>query len=123
MAQSLIESLAADFDPDQFEDDYATALSELVDAKLEGAAPAPAAEVEAGASTEVVDLLTALQRSVDRARASRGEEAGTPTETKPAKRTASKTASKTAASKTAASKTASKTAASKTAAAKPAAEK
>ena len=74
MAQSLIESLASDFDPDQFEDEYAKALSELVDAKLEGAAPAPAAEVEGGASTEVVDLLTALQRSVDRARASRGED-------------------------------------------------
>jgi DNA end-binding protein Ku len=129
MAQSLIESLAADFDPDQFEDDYATALSELVDAKLEGAAPAPAAEVEAGASTEVVDLLTALQRSVERARTSRGEDAGgaeapaaskagaraaatdTPTETKPAKKAAAKSsASKTAsASKTPAAKTAAKT--------------
>jgi DNA end-binding protein Ku len=75
MAQSLVESLAADFDPDQFEDEYAKALSEMVDAKLEGAPPVPAAEVEAGASTEVVDLLTALQRSVERARASRGEDA------------------------------------------------
>src|SRR3954447_8177632 len=142
MAQSLIESLASDFEPDQFEDQYATALSALVDAKLEGAAPAPAAEVEAGASTEVVDLLTALQRSVERARASRGEDAAaagtpaakkaaaraaatdTPTETKPARKTATKAAaSKTAASKTAASKTAaSKTAASKTAAKKTAKE-
>jgi DNA end-binding protein Ku len=128
MAQSLIESLASDFEPDQFEDEYATALSELVDAKLEGAAPAPAAEVEAGASTEVVDLLTALQRSVERARATRGEDAGaaetpaaataaaqaaatdTPTETKPAKKAASKSsASKTAAAKTTPAKTAAKT--------------
>ncbi len=74
MAQSLVESLSADFEPDQFEDEYAKALSEMVDAKLEGAPPVPAAEVEAGASTEVVDLLTALQRSVERARASRGED-------------------------------------------------
>jgi DNA end-binding protein Ku len=128
MAQSLIESLAADFDPDQFEDEYAKALSELVDAKLEGAAPAPAAEVEAGAGTEVVDLLTALQRSVERARSSRGEDVGdvgtpaagkaaaaaamtnTPTETKPAKKTASKSsASKTAAAKATPAKTAAKT--------------
>ncbi|MGZ4603434.1 MAG: non-homologous end joining protein Ku [Kineosporiaceae bacterium] len=137
MAQSLIESLAGDFEPDEYEDEYATALSALVDAKLEGAPPAPVAEVEAGASTEVVDLLTALQRSVERARASRGEDAGgaeapaaqqtaaraaatgTPTETKPAaKRAASKTAAKTkttAAKKAAASK---ETAAAKTAAAK-----
>ena len=48
MAQSLIESLASDFEPDAFEDDYSTALAELVDAKLEGAPPVPAAEVEAG---------------------------------------------------------------------------
>ncbi|HYJ76852.1 MAG TPA: Ku protein [Kineosporiaceae bacterium] len=128
MAQSLIESLAADFEPDQFEDEYATALSALVDAKLEGAAPAPAAEVEAGASTEVVDLLTALQRSVERARSSRGEDAGgagepaaskaaaraaetdTPTETKPARKTASKSAAKTASKPAAAKTTAAKTA-------------
>jgi DNA end-binding protein Ku len=141
MAQSLIDSLASDFDPDAFEDDYATALSELVEAKLEGAPLAPAAEAEAGASTEVVDLLTALQRSVERARTSRGEDAGgaeaaasqgsartaatdSPTETKPAaKRSASKTASKTSASGSAASKTASKPAASKPAASKTAASK
>jgi DNA end-binding protein Ku len=145
MAQSLIESLAADFEPDQFEDEYATALSALVDAKLEGAAPAPAAEVEAGASTEVVDLLTALQRSVERARSSRGEDAGgadtpaaskaaaraaqtdTPTETKPARKAASKSAaSKSSASKTAAAKaTPAKTAAKTTKAAekKPAEKK
>jgi DNA end-binding protein Ku len=128
MAQSLIESLAADFDPDQFEDEYAKALSELVDAKLEGAAPAPAADVDAAASTEVVDLLTALQRSVERARATRGEDAGgaetpaaakaaaqaadtgTPTETKPAKKAAAKSsASKTAAAKTTPAKAAAKT--------------
>ncbi len=72
MAQSLIESLSSDFEPDAFEDEYAKALGELVDAKLEGAAPAPVAE-EAAASTEVVDLLTALQRSVERARTARGE--------------------------------------------------
>jgi DNA end-binding protein Ku len=145
MAQSLIDSLASDFDPDAFEDEYATVLSELVEAKLEGAPLAPAAEAEADASTEVVDLLTALQRSVERARASRGEDAGgaetagagqaaaraaasdTPTETKPAaKRSASKTAaSKTAASKASASKTAasSKPAASKTGASKTGASK
>jgi DNA end-binding protein Ku len=150
MAQSLIESLAGDFDPDQFEDEYATALAELVEAKLDGAPLAPAAEVEAGASTEVVDLLTALQRSVERARSSRGEDAGgaetpaarkaaaraaatnAPTETRPAtkvsasktaSKAAPKTASKTAGSKTAASKTAaSKTASSKTAASKSAAK-
>jgi DNA end-binding protein Ku len=126
MAQSLIESLAADYDPDQFEDQYATALAELVDAKLEGAPLAPAAEVEAGASTEVVDLLTALQRSVERARSSRGEDAGgaeTPpaakapakapskATTKPAAKTATKAPAKKTAEKAPAKKTAEKAAA------------
>jgi DNA end-binding protein Ku len=72
MAESLIESLAADFDPDQFEDRYATAVAAMVEAKLAGTPQAPAPEAEA-AGTDVVDLLTALQRSVDRARAARGE--------------------------------------------------
>ncbi|HEY6798021.1 MAG TPA: Ku protein, partial [Kineosporiaceae bacterium] len=74
MAESLVESLSADFDPDQYEDEYARAVAELVEAKLEGVAPVAAPAAEA-ASTEVVDLLTALQRSVERARAARGEDA------------------------------------------------
>lgn len=73
MAQSLIESLAADFEPEAFGDEYAKALAELVEAKLEGAAAAPAVSAEAAGGGEVVDLLTALQRSVERARAARGE--------------------------------------------------
>ncbi len=72
MAQSLVESLATDFAPDAFEDDYAKAVSALVEAKLEGAEPVPQAVVEEGAG-EVVDLLTALQRSVEQARSARGE--------------------------------------------------
>ncbi len=104
MAASLVDSMATDFDPDSFEDDYQKALSELVDAKLEGAAPAPVQAAEA-ASTEVVDLLSALQASVDRARATRGE---TPADaktsertTKPAAKSASKSASKSTAKATA----------------------
>jgi DNA end-binding protein Ku len=73
MAQSLVESLAGDFEPDQFEDSYTKALTDLVEAKLEGAEPAPAAAEDSGETGEVVDLLTALQRSVERARQARGE--------------------------------------------------
>ena len=73
MAMSLVESLAADFEPDAYTDAYATAVAELVERKLEGVEPvAPAAAEEAG-SAEVVDLLTALQRSVDAAKKARGE--------------------------------------------------
>ncbi len=72
MAMSLIESLSADFDADAYHDDYAAAVRALVDAKLEGVA-VPEATVEEPGSAEVVDLLTALQRSVERAKAARGE--------------------------------------------------
>jgi DNA end-binding protein Ku len=72
MAQTLIETLAGDFDPDEFEDDYREAVEALVRAKVEGgevqAPPSPAKS-----SGEVVDLLAALQRSVDAARTARGE--------------------------------------------------
>jgi len=72
MAASLVDSMAANFEPDQYEDDYQRAMLELVEAKLEGAAPAPV-EVSEQNATEVVDLLSALQASVDRAKAARGE--------------------------------------------------
>ena len=72
MAASLVDSMATDFEPDSFEDDYQKALFDMVEAKLEGAEPAPVQTTEE-ASTEVVDLLSALQASVDRAKASRGE--------------------------------------------------
>jgi DNA end-binding protein Ku len=72
MANMLVDSLAGDYDPDELEDDYAVAVQALVTSKLEGGevTEAPAA---ADSSTEVVDLLEALQRSVDRAKAARGE--------------------------------------------------
>lgn len=78
MASSLVESLAGDFDPSQYEDAYASALEELIEAKVSSgdtrAAPVPPDHDDAGAEGEgaqVVDLLAALQRSVDRARSAR----------------------------------------------------
>ena len=72
MAHMLVESLAGDYLPDDYEDDYQAAVESLVRTKLEGGEvqPAPAAKETGG---EVVDLLAALQRSVERAKASRGE--------------------------------------------------
>ena len=70
MASSLVDSLAGDYEPDEFEDDYSEAVEALVSSKIEGGevreAPAPEAE-----ETEVVDLLAALQRSVDKAKAAK----------------------------------------------------
>jgi len=74
MASMLVESLAGDYVPDDYEDDYKQAVDALVSAKLEGgeAREAPAAQDSSG---EVLDLLAALQRSVERAKAARGEAA------------------------------------------------
>jgi len=78
MAASLVESLAADFDPSQYEDRYAGALEQLIEAKVSTgntrAVPLPPGE-EAGADGggDVVDLLAALQRSVEKARGARGD--------------------------------------------------
>ncbi|ADG74799.1 Ku protein [Cellulomonas flavigena DSM 20109] len=80
MASSLVESLAGDFDPSQYEDAYVTALEELIAAKVSSgdtqAPPAAPQEDESDGGGEVVDLLAALQRSVEKARAARGEDSG-----------------------------------------------
>ena len=72
MAKLLIDQLAGDYEPDDYEDDYAKAVEALVKAKVEGGEVAVSAEPveETG---EVVDLLAALARSVERAKAARGE--------------------------------------------------
>ena len=74
MANMLVESLAGDYVPDDYEDDYKQAVDALVNAKLEGGdvREAPAAQDSSG---EVLDLLAALQRSVERAKVARGEAA------------------------------------------------
>ena len=67
MAGMLVESFAGDFQPEDYTDEYRVELEQLIEAKLEGgeAFPAPEAKEE-GEDAEVVDLLAALQRSVER---------------------------------------------------------
>jgi DNA end-binding protein Ku len=110
MAHMLVETLAGDFEPDEFEDDYAEAVEALVTAKIEGGEVQKTA-TSTKSSGEVVDLLAALQRSVDAAKTSRGEPAADEktdeTEEKaPAKKAAAKKspAKKAATKKTAAKK-------------------
>ncbi|WP_130493340.1 non-homologous end joining protein Ku [Motilibacter rhizosphaerae] len=73
MAQSYIETLSGDFDPEQFSDDYRVALEELVEAKVSGrAVQEPAEQADTGGT--VVDLMAALRASVEAARSRRGDE-------------------------------------------------
>jgi DNA end-binding protein Ku len=69
MASSLIDSLAGDFDPDRFHDDYREALLEVIDRKLAGGKGAPAATASVAdddGDAIVVDLMAALRESVKR---------------------------------------------------------
>ncbi|QHT55764.1 Ku protein [Cellulomonas sp. H30R-01] len=91
MASSLVDSLAADFDPTQYEDRYSAALETLIETKIQTgdtrAVPAPAGEEGESGGGEVVDLLAALQRSVEKARGSRGGADEPAAEEKPRART------------------------------------
>jgi DNA end-binding protein Ku len=124
MAKMLVETLAGDFDPSEYEDDYREAVEALVKAKIEGG-EVKAAPKERKTGGEVVDLLAALQRSVEAAKTARGEdvddEADDRADDRPDDR--AKPAKKTATKKAAAKKTAKKSPAKKTATKKAAAKK
>ncbi|MER7002165.1 Ku protein [Dactylosporangium sp. NPDC000555] len=79
MAGSLIESMAADFDPSSYTDNYREALQEVIDAKVAGREVVQPEEAEE-APAAAVDLMAALRASVERARAARGEEPAAPAE-------------------------------------------
>ena len=102
MAQSYVETLAGEFDPSEFHDDYREALEEVVEAKVQGREverpPEPVAD-----GGKVVDLMDALRRSVAEAKRNRGESA----EEEPAQpKKRAPAAKKTAAKKTAVRKSA-----------------
>jgi DNA end-binding protein Ku len=70
MAEALVESLSAEFDPSKYRDAYREQVLDLIERKAAGEefeAPAPAA-----AAPKVVDLMAALEASVKAAKAARG---------------------------------------------------
>jgi len=65
LAQQVMESLVAEFDPAELQSQYRSDLRQMLEAKLDGqeiAKPEPAPE------TPVVDLMEALKRSVEEAK-------------------------------------------------------
>jgi Ku protein len=86
MAEALISSMAGTFDPSEFTDEYRAALTALLEAKQTGGEVVQPEEPE-DTGGAVVDLMSALRRSVERARGGAGDE-----EAPPAKRTAAKKA-------------------------------
>ena len=72
MAESLIESMTGEFDPDLYHDEYRQALEKVIEAKIEGreVVEQPVQEEDTGS---VVDLMAALRASVAAAKKGRGE--------------------------------------------------
>ncbi|MGZ5290214.1 MAG: non-homologous end joining protein Ku [Actinomycetota bacterium] len=101
MARQLIENLTAEWDPEEFTDEYREALLRIVEAKISGE---EIEVVEAEPTAKVVDLMEALKASVAAAKkqADRPDEAPAPRAKSTAKKT---TAKKTAAKKSTAKKT------------------
>jgi DNA end-binding protein Ku len=96
MSKALVKSFEADFEPEKFTDEYQEQLRQLIDAKLARGDDISTEETfgeqpEREEGGEVLDLMAALQRSIEKNRAA----------AKPASKTASK--AKPAAKKKAAS--------------------
>lgn len=66
MAKSLVETMAGEFDPTAYTDEYAAKLNELIDAKSQGADVIPLRKAETDDSN-VSDLLSKLRASVEAA--------------------------------------------------------
>jgi DNA end-binding protein Ku len=134
MSAALVESMASDFEPEKFTDEYQVQLRQLIEAKLEqGEAldtEATFGVTEQAGTGEVIDLMEALKRSLDKKRGG-GEVRGSEEDTGAASKTAASrsaaatsSASKSTATKSTTGKaTDSKTTASKTTASKATAAK
>ena len=117
MAASLIESMASDYDPSEFEDTYQNELTKLIEAKSEGGEAFPESDDEDKDTedSDVADLLAALRASVKDRGGSDSKDSGSDSKDTAAKKApAKKAAAKTAAKKAPAKKTASKSTAKKT---------
>lgn len=68
MAEQLVAAMTEEFDPTQYRDEYKEAVLRVIEAKVEGREIEPAAKPETG---NLVDLMAALQASVEATKRSR----------------------------------------------------
>jgi DNA end-binding protein Ku len=92
LAETLIERKAGEFDPSQYHDRYVEALEELIDRKRKG----KTIETDSGEAParggNVIDLMAALKRSIEKPGASGGAEKKTAAKKPAAKKAAPKKA-------------------------------
>src|SRR6187401_2445919 len=72
MAKQLVSAMTGEFDPAQYKDEYRDALETIIEAKVEGRETVEIEEPEE--SGKLVDLMAALEASVNAAKAARGSE-------------------------------------------------
>ena len=65
-ALMLIDQLTAKFEPDKYQDDYRTALLELIEQKKNGELTVTVSEKETVVPSDMTDLMAALQASLDK---------------------------------------------------------
>ncbi len=87
MAFTLIDLLRKPFDPEEYKDQYREALSQVIDAKLEGR---EVVESPPSRESKVLDLADALRRSVEAAKKSKPPKRATRPRSRPAARRATR---------------------------------
>lgn len=106
MAESLVDSLTAAFEPAKYRDEYREQVLDLIEIKASGQAfELPEVEAE---KPKVVDLMAALEASVAKAKEARGRHPSGAKKTAAKKTTAKTTKKKAAAKKPATKKSAAK---------------
>ena len=75
MAQALIDSMSADWEPQKYRSDYRNAVMEMIEQKAKNK-KLPAAPAAAPRSTNVVDLVKVLQESLNRSQSGRVKRGG-----------------------------------------------
>jgi DNA end-binding protein Ku len=73
VAEQLVESLSADFEPGRLHDDYREALRKLIARKAEGGGVVQSAEPPRADAPQVIDLMAALKKSLADAKRQRGQ--------------------------------------------------
>ncbi|TVZ90541.1 Ku protein [Streptomyces sp. BK340] len=94
LAIQLVDALSAPWEPGRYHDNYEEKVRELVQAKAEGQEIAVAEE--APQATNVIDLMSVLQGSLDQARGQKTAAEPRPAKKAPARKTARKPAAKAA---------------------------
>ncbi|WP_207456388.1 non-homologous end joining protein Ku [Herbiconiux sp. SYSU D00978] len=119
MSEALVKSFESDFTPEKFVDEYQTQLRELIDAKLEQGDALDTEQTfgdrdrdDAGGG-EVLDLMEALRRSVEKTRGGKSDDDEAEPKRAPAKSSSKTPAKSTSAKSTAKSGTKSSTASKK----------